>query len=153
MGMIKEFREFAIKGNVMDLAVAVVLGAAFGKIVTSFVDDILMPPIGMLVGNHDFSEYFVTLSGGHYESVAQAKAAGAATLNYGLFINTIISFLIVAFAIFLVVRWMNKLVRKPAEKVTPSMRDCPECLSAIPLAARRCKFCSSAVAPAPAPAG
>lgn len=146
MGMVKEFREFAIKGNVIDLAVAVVLGAAFGKIVSSFVDDILMPPLGILVGKHDFSQYFVTLSEGHFDSVQQAKAAGAATLNYGLFINTIINFVIVAFAIFLVVRWMNKLMRKPAEKTTPSMRDCPECLSAIPLAARRCKFCSSAVA-------
>jgi large conductance mechanosensitive channel len=152
MGMVKEFREFAIKGNVMDLAVAVVLGAAFGKIVTSFVDDILMPPIGVLVGNRDFSDYFFTLKGGHYDSVAQAKAAGAATINYGLFINTIISFLIIAVAIFLVVKWMNKLVRKPAEAVTPSMRDCPECLSAIPLAARRCKFCSSVVTPTASPA-
>ena len=147
MGMVKEFREFAIKGNVIDLAVAVVLGAAFGKIVSSFVEDILMPPIGMLFGKHDFSDYFITLSGGHYDSVAQAKAAGAATLNYGMFINTIISFLIVAFAIFLVVRWMNRMVRKKV-----STRDCPECLSAIPLGARRCKFCSSAITPIASPA-
>ncbi len=152
MGMVKEFREFAIKGNVIDLAVAVVLGAAFGKIITSFVDDILMPPLGVLVGEHDFSDYFVTLSPGHYDSVAQAKLAGAATLNYGLFINSIINFVIIAVAIFLVVKWMNRLLRKPAEKVTPSMRDCPECLSAIPLAARRCKFCSVQVAPSASPA-
>ena len=152
MGMIKEFREFAIKGNVMDLAVAVVLGAAFGKIVSSFVDDILMPPIGILVGKHDFSEYFVTLSPGHYESVAQAKAAGAATLNYGLFITTIINFVIIAFAIFLVMRYMNKLMRKPAEVATPNMRDCPECLSAIPNNAKRCKFCSATVTPSALPA-
>lgn len=148
MGMVKEFREFAIKGNVIDLAVAVVVGAAFGKIVSSFVDDVLMPPMGILVGNHDFSEYFITLSPGHYDSVLQAKAAGAATLNYGLFINTIISFLIVTIAMFMVVKWMNKLARKPAEKATQNMRDCPECLSAIPINARRCKFCSVVVAPA-----
>jgi large conductance mechanosensitive channel len=152
MAMVKEFREFAIKGNVIDLAVAVVIGAAFGKIVSSFVDDILMPPLGILVGKHDFSQYFVTLSAGHYESVQQAKAAGAATLNYGLFINAIINFLIVALAMFIVVRWMNKLARKPAEKTTPNMRDCPECLSAIPVHARRCKFCSVAVTPTASPA-
>jgi len=147
MGMIKEFREFAIKGNVMDLAVAVVIGAAFGKIVTSFVDDILMPPLGVLIGKHDFSDYFVTLSAGHYDSVAQAKAAGAATLNYGLFISTIINFIIIAFAIFPVMRYMNKLMRKPAEAATPNMRDCPECLSPIPVGAKRCKFCSAGVTP------
>ena len=152
MGMIKEFREFAIKGNVMDLAVAVVIGAAFGKIVTSFVDDILMPPIGILVGKHDLSQYFVTLSPGHYDSVTQAKAAGAATLNYGLFIGTVINFLIIAFAIFLVMRYMNKMMRKPAEVASPNMRDCPECLSAIPKGAKRCKFCSSAVTPTALPA-
>jgi large conductance mechanosensitive channel len=152
MGMVKEFREFAIKGNVIDLAVAVVLGAAFGKIVSSFVDDVLMPPLGVLVGKHDFSDYFITLSPGHYDSVIQAKAAGAATLNYGLFINTIINFVIVAMAIFMVVKWMNKLARKPAEKATQNMRDCPECLSPIPVNARRCKFCSSAVPPTASPA-
>ena len=152
MGMVKEFREFAIKGNVIDLAVAVVIGGAFGKIISSFVDDVLMPPLGILVGKHDFSDYFVTLSPGHYESVIQAKAAGAATLNYGLFINTIINFLIVAMAMFVVVRWMNRLARKPAEKATPNMRDCPECLSPIPIKASRCKFCSVVVAPSASPA-
>ncbi|HUJ15233.1 MAG TPA: large conductance mechanosensitive channel protein MscL [Thermoanaerobaculia bacterium] len=152
MGLIKEFREFAIKGNVMDLAVAVVIGAAFGKIVSSFVDDILMPPLGILVGQHDFSQYFVTLSAGHYPSLAQAKAAGAATLNYGMFINTVINFLIIALAIFLVVRSINKLTRKPAEKTTPTMRDCPECLSPIPMKAARCKFCSAPVTPTASPA-
>ena len=147
MGLIKEFREFAVKGNVMDLAVAVVLGAAFGKIVTSFVDDILMPPIGILVGKHDFSQYFVTLSPGHYDSIAAAKAAGAATLNYGLFINTIINFIIIAFAIFLVIRYMNRMMRKPAEAIAPNLRDCPECLSAIPIGAKRCKFCTTTLPP------
>ncbi len=142
MALAKEFKEFALKGNVIDLAVAVVLGAAFGKIVSSFVDDILMPPLGVLLGDRDFSNYFLTLSSGHYESLAQAKAAGAATLNYGVFINTIIGFLIVALAIFLVIRQVNRMTRKPAEV---NMRDCPECLSPIPIAARRCKFCTVGV--------
>jgi len=146
MAVLKEFKEFALKGNVIDLAVAVVIGGAFGKIINSFVDDILMPPLGVLLGNRDFSQYFVTLSPGHYDTLAQAKAAGAATLTYGVFINTVIYFLIVAVAIFLVVRQMNKMKRKPAEVVTPNMRDCPQCLSPIPINARRCKFCTQPVA-------
>ena len=145
MSFVKEFREFALKGNVVDLAIGVVIGAAFGKIVSSFVDDLLMPVLGILVGKHDFSNYFITLSPGHYDTIAQAKAAGAATLNYGLFLNNVIAFLIVAFAIFLVIRSMNKMTRKPAEAVTPTMRDCPQCLSAIPLGATRCKFCGQVV--------
>ncbi len=149
MALLKEFKEFALKGNVIDLAVAVVLGAAFGKIVTSFVDDILMPPLGVLLGKRDFSSYFLTLSPGHYETLAEAKAAGAATLNYGLFINTIVSFLIIALAIFLVIRQMNKMARKPAEV---KMRDCPECLSPIPINARRCKFCAVGVTASASPA-
>jgi len=149
MGMMKEFKEFALKGNVIDLAVGVVIGAAFGKIVTSLVEDIIMPPIGVLFGKHDLSNYFITLSGGHYESVAEAKAAGAAKLNYVLFINAVFIFLIVALAIFLVIRYVNKMTRKPAEVVTKNMRDCPECLSAIPINARRCKFCSQPVGATP----
>ena len=149
MGMVKEFREFALKGNVIDLAVGVVIGAAFGKIVTSLVDDIIMPPIGALVGTHDFSNYFITLKGAHYETLAQAKAAGAATINYGLFVNALIAFLIVALALFLVIRYVNKMTRKPAEVTTKNMRDCPECLSAIPIDARRCRFCSQQVAAIP----
>ena len=145
MGVIKEFREFALKGNVVDLAIGVVIGAAFAKIVTSFVDDILMPPMGLLLGHQDFSNYFISLSGQHYDTLAQAKAAGAATLNYGLFTNNVISFLIVAFAIFLVIRYMNKMTRKPAEVVTPTLRDCPQCLSPIPIGAKRCKFCGELV--------
>jgi len=138
MGMVKEFKEFALKGNVIDLAVAVVIGAAFAKIITSFVDNILMPPLGLLIGKHDLSDYFITLSGGHYETLAQAKAAGAATLGYGLFVNAVVYFLIVALAIFLVIRQLSK---KPA----PSTRDCPQCLSPIPLKAVRCKFCTQPV--------
>jgi large conductance mechanosensitive channel len=149
MGMVKEFKEFALKGNVIDLAVAVVIGAAFGKIISSLVDDIIMPPIGALIGNHDLSNYFVTLSPGHYETLAQAKAAGAATMNYGLFINAVFMFLIVALTIFLVIRYVNKMTRKPAEAVSPNMRDCPECLSPIPIDARRCKFCSQPIVARP----
>ena len=145
MSIGKEFKEFALKGNVIDLAIGVIIGAAFGKIVTSAVDDIFMPVLGVIVGKHDFSDYFMTLSGGHYETLAQAKAAGAATLNYGLFLNATIQFLIVAFAIFLMIRQVNKMNRKPAEVVTPAMKDCPQCLSAIPREAHRCKFCTQAV--------
>lgn len=145
MSMVKEFKEFALKGNAIDLAVGVVIGAAFGKIVTSLVEDIIMPPFGLLFGNLDFSNYFVTLSKGHFDTLAQAKAAGAATLNYGLFINNIITFLIIALAIFLVIRQVNKMTRKPAEAVTPTMRDCPQCLSAIPIGAHRCKYCGQPV--------
>jgi large conductance mechanosensitive channel len=111
--MLKEFREFAMRGNVLDMAVGVIIGAAFGKIVTSFVSDVLMPPIGLLLGKVDFSDLFVNLSGGDYASLAAAKAAGAATLNYGLFFNTIIDFLIVAFAIFLLIKQVNRFMKKP----------------------------------------
>ncbi|PYQ60003.1 MAG: large conductance mechanosensitive channel protein MscL [Acidobacteria bacterium] len=145
MSMLKEFKEFAIKGNVLDLAVAVVIGAAFAKILNSFVDDILMPPIGILVGKHDISSYFITLSPGHYETLAQAKAAGAATLNYGVFLATVVNFLIIALAVFLVIRQINAMTRKPAELTTPSLRDCPQCLSPVPIKATRCKFCTQPV--------
>ena len=144
MGLVKEFKEFALKGSVLDLAVGVIIGAAFGKVVTSFVDDILMPPLGLIGGNHDFSSWFVTLSPGHFDTLAQAKAAGANTLNYGLFANALLNFAIVAFAIFLVVKRINAMRRQP-EAATPSMRDCPECLSPVPIAARRCKFCSAGI--------
>ena len=145
MAIVKEFKEFALKGNVIDLAVAVIIGGAFAKIVSSFVDDILMPPLGVLFGKHDLSQYFLMLSPGQYESIAQAKAAGAATLNYGMFINTIINFLIVAVALFIVIRKMLAVQRKPAEDMTKNMRDCPQCLSPIPLKATRCKFCAQPV--------
>jgi large conductance mechanosensitive channel len=144
MSLMKEFKEFALKGNVLDLAVGVIIGAAFGKIVDSFVNDILMPPLGVITGGHDFTDYFVVLKGGSFATLEQAKAAGAVTLNYGMFINALVNFTIVAFAIFMVVKRINALRREPEAEV-PSMRDCPECLSAIPIAAKRCKFCSSAV--------
>jgi large conductance mechanosensitive channel len=145
MALAKEFKEFALKGNVVDLAIGVIIGAAFGKVISSIVDDIIMPVLGVLAGKHDFSDYFITLAGGHYETLVQAKAAGAATLNYGMFVNTLINFLIIALAIFLVVKQINRMNRKPAEAVVPTMKDCPQCLSAIPKDAKRCKFCGELV--------
>ena len=142
--MLKEFKEFAMRGNVLDMAIGIVLGVAFGGIVTSFVNDILMPPIGMLLGKVDFSNLFITLTGQHFESVAQAKAAGAATLNYGVFLNAVINFLIVAFAIFLLVRQVNRLRPKPAPApAEPVLKECRFCLSSIPLPATRCPHCTS----------
>jgi large conductance mechanosensitive channel len=145
--MIKEFKEFAMRGNVLDMAVGIIIGAAFGQIVTSFVQDVLMPPIGRLLGHVDFSNLFVNLSGSHYPTIAAAKAAGAATLNYGLFLNNIINFLIVAFAVFLLVRQVNRLAPKPAP-APAATRDCPYCLSAIPMKATKCAHCTSGLLPA-----
>ena len=140
--MLKEFKEFAMRGNVLDMAVGIVIGAAFGQIVTSFVGDVLMPPIGTLLGHVDFSNLFVSLSGTHYDTIAAAKAAGAATVNYGLFLNTVINFLIVAFAVFLLVRQVNRLAPKPAA-AAPTTRECPYCLSTVPLKATKCAQCTS----------
>ncbi len=139
--MLKEFKEFAMRGNVLDMAIGIIIGAAFGKIVTSFVNDVLMPPIGLLMGKVDFSNLFVNLSGKSYESLAAAKAAGAATLNYGLFLNSVIDFVIVAFAIFLLIRQINRFKREP-EKV-PKTKECPFCCSEIPLKAVRCGNCTA----------
>jgi large conductance mechanosensitive channel len=141
--MLKEFKEFAMRGSVIDLAVGVVIGAAFGKIVTSLVDDIVMPPIGQLVGKVDFSGLFVTLASTHYDTLADAKKAGAATLNYGLFLNNVVNFLIVAFAIFLVVQQVNRWTKKPAPAAAPTTKECPQCTMAIPIAAKRCPQCTS----------
>lgn len=138
--MLKEFREFVMRGNVVDLAIAVIIGAAFGKIITSFVEDVLMPPIGLALGNVDFSNLFINLSGKDYPSVAAAKAAGAATLNYGIFFNHIINFLIIAFVIFLLIKQINRM-QKPA--AVPATKDCPQCFSSIPLKATRCPHCTS----------
>lgn len=142
--MFKEFKEFAVKGNVIDLAVGLVIGAAFGKIVSSFVADILMPPIGLALGKVDFSNLYLNLSGTAYPSLAEAKKAGAPTLNYGLFMNNVIDFLIVAFAIFLVVKAVNKMKTQPAA-ATPNTKACPQCASNVPLAAKRCPFCTSQI--------
>jgi large conductance mechanosensitive channel len=144
--MLKEFKEFAARGNVVDLAVGVILGAAFGKIVTSLVDDILMPPIGLLLGGADFSNLFISLNGQAYASLPAAKEAGAPTINYGLFINSVISFLIVAFAVFLLVRQINRLRRQEEPAAEPVVKECPFCCSTIPVKATRCPQCTSELA-------
>jgi len=140
--MLKEFREFALKGNVIDLAIGIIIGAAFNKIVQSLVTDIIMPPIGMIVGKVDFASLFINLSGVHYETLAEAKKAGAATLNYGMFISAIVDFTIMAFVVFLIVRQINRL-KKEAPVAAPETKDCPFCLSKIPLPASRCPQCTS----------
>jgi large conductance mechanosensitive channel len=144
--MLKEFKAFAMRGNVLDMAVGVIIGAAFGKIVASLVDDVLMPPIGRLMGGMDFSNFFVSLNGQRYDSLTAAKAAGAATINYGLFLNSIINFLIVAFAIFILIRQVNRLQKPAPAPAAPATKDCPRCLSAIPAKATRCPHCTSDVA-------
>jgi large conductance mechanosensitive channel len=139
--MVKEFKEFAMRGNVLDMAIGIIIGAAFGKIVSSFVNDVLMPPVGSLVGRVDFSNLFIDLSGNTHPTLAAAKAAGAATINYGIFLNTVLDFLIAAFAIFLLVRQINRITRKP-EAATKA---CPHCWSTIHLAATRCAYCTSVI--------
>jgi large conductance mechanosensitive channel len=146
--MFKEFKEFAMKGNMIDMAVGIIIGAAFGSIITSLVADIIMPPIGLLLGNVDFSNLFILLKEGKvpgpYGSLAVAKAAGAVTLNYGTFFNTIVSFLIIAFAIFMLIRNINKLKRQQeAPPSVPTTKDCPYCLSVIPIKATRCAHCTA----------
>ena len=141
--MLKEFKEFAMRGNVVDLAVGVIIGAAFGKIVSSLVEDVIMPPIGRLLGNVDFSGLFFNLSDKSYETLAAAKAAGAPTINYGIFLSTVISFIIVAFVVFLVVQQVNRWTKKPAPPAAPSTKDCPQCAMAIPIAAKRCGHCTT----------
>jgi large conductance mechanosensitive channel len=142
----KEFKEFAMRGNVMDLAVGVIIGAAFGKIISSLVDDVLMPPIGRLLGPVNFSSLFLSLDGKSYETLEAAKKVAAPTLNYGLFLNNVINFLIVALVVFLVVQQMNRLTKKPAPAVAPTTKDCPQCAMAIPLAAKRCGHCTTQLA-------
>lgn len=147
--MLKEFKEFAMKGNVVDMAVGIVIGSAFGKIVTSLVSDVLTPPLGMLLGKVDFSNLFIDLSRKGYASLAEAQNAGAPTINVGLFLNTVVDFIVVAFALFLIVRWMNKLrnsmdkpIPAPAP-AAPTTRECPFCLSVIPIKAIRCAHCTA----------
>jgi len=144
--MLKDFKEFVMRGNVVDMAVGVVIGGAFGKIVSSLVSDIIMPPIGRLTGGVDFSSLFINLSGMSYASLAEAQKAGAATINYGLFLNTVINFLIVAGAIFLMISQMTALKKrfeKPAPDAVPTTKECPLCLSVIPLKAVKCAHCAS----------
>jgi large conductance mechanosensitive channel len=144
MGIIKEFKEFSIKGNVLDMAIGIIIGTAFGKIVTSLVSDIIMPPIGLLLGKVNFKDLYINLSGQQYESLEAAKAAGAATINYGTFINLVIDFLIVAFVMFMIIKQVNRMKRKsePAPTV-PTTKECPFCFSTIPIKATRCPACTS----------
>ena len=142
--MLKEFKAFVMRGNVVDLAIAVIIGTAFGKIITSFVNDIIMPPIGLLLGKVNFTDLFITLGGQKYDSLTAAQDAGAPTINYGLFINTVIDFIIVALVIFMIVRLINRLQRKSAPApVAPTTKDCPFCFTAIPIKATRCPNCTS----------
>jgi len=142
--LLAEFRDFAMRGNVVDMAIGIIIGIAFGKIITSFVNDVLMPPLGLLLGKVDFGNLFVNLSGRPYASLADAQAAGAPTINYGLFLNTVIDFVIVAFVIFLVVRLINQAKRRAEAPPPPATtRDCPFCFSKIPLKAVRCPQCTS----------
>lgn len=145
--MLKEFKEFALRGSALDLAIGVIIGTAFGGVVTSLVNDILMPPIGLLLGRIDFRHLFVDLSGGGYPTLAAAQEVGAPTLNYGMFVQTVLDFLIVAAAVFLIVRAVNRLRAPQKEEVPPSVRDCPYCLSQIPVKASRCAFCTAEVEP------
>lgn len=148
--MLREFKEFAMRGNVVDMAVGIIIGGAFGTIVKSLVDDVLMPPIGLLLGGVDFSNFFLVLRQGAklgpYTHLADAKAVGAVSINYGLFINSIISFVIVAFAVFLLVRTINRLRREGKTPAAPDTKECPYCLSAIALKATRCPRCTSQMA-------
>ena len=142
--MLKEFKEFAMRGNVVDMAVGIIIGAAFGKIVSSLVKDVIMPPIGLLMGNVDFTNLFINLSDQVYTNLSAAQEAGAATINYGVFINTVLDFIIVAFAIFMVIRQMNKLKKTDeAPPAEPTTKECPHCLSSIPIKATRCGHCTS----------
>ena len=142
--MLKEFKEFAMKGNVLDMAIGVIIGGAFGKIVTSLVSDVLMPPIGLLMGKVDFSSLFLNLSTTPQPSLAAAKAAGTPTVNYGVFLQTVFDFIIIAFVIFLLVKQVNRL-KKPDAPAAPTTKDCPLCLSTIPIKATKCAHCTSAV--------
>jgi large conductance mechanosensitive channel len=144
----KEFKEFALRGSVLDMAVGIIIGAAFGKIITSLVNDVIMPPIGLILGNVNFNDLFVSLNRTHYPTLAAAKAASAPTINYGMFLNNVLDFTIVAFVMFMMIRWFNRLMPPPmVEKTT---RECPFCASEIPLKARRCPHCTSEVAAAAA---
>ena len=147
MSMASDFKAFVMRGNVVDLAVGVIIGAAFGKIVSSMVDDILMPPIGKLLGHVNFTDLFINLSDkGPFESLDAAKKAGAATLNYGVFINTIINFLIVAFCVFIIIQIIHKWTQKPEAPAAPTTKDCPQCAMTIPIAAKKCGHCTTQLA-------
>jgi large conductance mechanosensitive channel len=146
MSMASDFKAFVMRGNVVDLAVGVIIGAAFGKIVSSMVDDILMPPIGRALGHMDFSGLFINLTDTPYASLSDAKAHNAATLNYGIFINTVINFLIVAFCVFIIIQIIHKWTNKPAPPAAPTTKDCPQCAMTIPIAAKKCGHCTTQLA-------
>jgi large conductance mechanosensitive channel len=144
MKMLKEFKDFIMRGNVLDLAVAVIIGGAFGKVISSLVTDILMPPLGLILGKVDFNNLYINMSGTPYATLAEAQAAGAPVLTYGVFINNIINFVIVAGAIFLIIKLANRLQQlRPAEKLAPTIKECPYCISNIPIKATRCPYCTS----------
>jgi large conductance mechanosensitive channel len=145
-GFANEFKQFILRGNVLDLAIGIIIGVAFNSVVQSLVNDIIMPPIGRILNNVDFANLYINLSGGHYASLEEAKAAGAATINYGAFINTVINFLIIAFVVFLIVKQFNRLVRRKEKEEAPpapTTKECPYCLSTIPIKATRCAHCTS----------
>ena len=146
MSMAQDFKAFVMRGNVVDLAVGVIIGAAFGKIVSSMVDDVLMPPIGRALGHVDFSGLFINLTDTPYATLAEAKAHNAATLNYGIFINTVINFLIVAFCVFIIIQIIHKWTNKPAPPAPPTTKDCPQCAMSIPIAAKKCGHCTTQLA-------
>ena len=146
MSMGQDFKAFVMRGNVVDLAVGVIIGAAFGKIVSSMVDDVLMPPIGRALGHVDFSGLFINLTDTPYATLAEAKAHNAATLNYGIFINTVINFLIVAFCVFIIIQIIHKWTNKPAPPAPPTTKDCPQCAMSIPIAAKKCGHCTTQLA-------
>ena len=143
--MLKEFKEFAMRGNVVDMAVGIIIGAAFGKIVSSLVKDVIMPPVGLLLGDVNFANLFINLSDKAYETLDAAKKAGAATINYGVFVNTVIDFVIIAFAIFLVIKQINRMKKQPPP-ADPTTKECSQCCSTIPIRASRCSYCTSLVA-------
>lgn len=141
--MLKEFKEFAMRGNVLDMAVGVIIGGAFGKIVSSMVSDILMPPLGLVLGKVDFSSLFIDLSGTHPASLAAAKQAGAPTINYGVFLQAMFDFLIIAFVIFMLIKQVNRFVKQPDAPAAPTTKECPRCCSTIPVGATKCAHCTS----------
>lgn len=143
--MFKGFKEFAMRGNVLDMAVGIIIGASFGKIVSSLVDDVFMPPLGKLLGRVNFTDFFISLNGIHYDTLADAKKAAAPTINYGQFVNTVINFLIVAFAVYLLVQQVNRWTKKPAPDAAPTTKECPQCAMTIPVKARKCPYCTAQI--------
>jgi large conductance mechanosensitive channel len=143
--MFKGFKEFAMRGNVLDMAVGIIIGAAFGRIVSSLVDDVFMPPLGRLFGRVNFTDFFISLNGIHYDTLADAKKAAAPTINYGQFVNTAINFLIVAFAVYLLVQQVNRWTKKPEPAAAPTTKECPQCAMTIPVKARKCPYCTAQI--------